>query len=179
MGHLSNGYHWERFAPKIGNNLELRVEERIHLDIAVGLTVMELVDFHRALETLKDIPIGRTPGATEDQPKDINVAIAELGELLVHQMRPKAEALAAAWGPFVRLVGTHSIAGRAVATLGDYLLVGLGQVGVFNIVEIRQQVDNLNSIKGTRELFSDALSGGSSSTGVQGSAPASRPTAGP
>ncbi len=90
-----------------------------------------------------------------------------------------AARMADAWAPFVKLgPGPHSVNGKPLVTLGDYLAFVLAQAGQFNFVELQEEVRRLNSYTGTRALFSNALVGGRISTPTSASAKAASQTVG-
>lgn len=165
MADLKRTFHWERFAPNFGDNLELPEAERISLDLATGLSTLDLAAFHGALEKVQKLAPPQAVVTLEGEaPPTLEVVIERV-------IRPRAMLLAEAWAPFVRLVGQHSVNGKPLAGLGDYLFFALSQAGIYNVFEILKAVDRLNTLGGTKELFSDAASGGSSSTEGRKTAP--------
>ena len=80
------------------------------------------------------------------------------------QTQEPAKAWAAAFAPFVRLVGEHTIDGRQVRTLEEYIAVVADMAGVYNLRELYSAVMDFNSVRGTQQLFSQRHSGGLLST---------------
>ena len=151
MANLERLAHWEPFAPNLGNNLELAPEQQFGLEIACGVTKLEVMGFVEAL--------GRA---------------AELGN-----DSAMCTALASAWGPFVRVApGQHSINGVTIATLADYLGVVSEQPGLYSLLELHREMRRLNSVTGTRALFSGPPAGGATSTVRPSVAPAESQTGG-
>ena len=70
------------------------------------------------------------------------------------------ESLLAALTPYVRLVGTHTIEGKPVTNLAEFVAVVGGMSGVYNVRELVNLVGDYNSAEGTSELFSKRHSGG-------------------
>lgn len=136
MANLTRTYRWERFAPDIGDNLELPEGERLELEVASGLTGEQLAAHLDALRT-----------STAD-------------------VEPAAlpEAFSKVLSPYVRLVGSHTIDGRPVTTLQEYLGVVMSMAGIYNVRELASVVSQFNSVEGTSELFSKRRSGGSRTT---------------
>jgi len=166
-------FHWERFVPQIANNRDLPTREQLALEIATGLSVLEVETFTRANALAAASGGGEPPkapgaNATEEELRTyVAAAKAEMTRLRTEQ----AARLAPHWAPFVRLVpGSHTVNGKPIATLADYLELVLMQQGLFNFLEISNEVLALNSVSGAQSLFSRALSGGSDSTQDQNSA---------
>ena len=149
MANLTRAYRWERFAPDIGDNLSLPEGQRLELEVASGLTGEQL-------RAHRDAITGAFESARETPEK--------LPELL-----------AAALSPVVRLVGSHTVDGKPVTTLAEYLGVVFSLSGVYNLREVTQTVLDFNSIEGTSRLFFARHSGGSPTTSARSAA---APTAG-
>lgn len=172
MANFEKAFHFRRFVPNIGNNKQLPQPDQLALELATGMTKVDVLAFNSGIRTsLKSVPPpfvapeGMTPEAADE---------AKANAVLDH----RAGVLAGIWGPYVRLEhGGHTIEGRPVGNLGEYLRALIGQNGSFAIMEISNEVARLNSVDGTLALFSDALSGGSAGTDDQSSAKDVSPTA--
>jgi len=167
MANFERLFHWESFTPNLGNNREL-LADQLTLEIAVGMTKVELVSF------LKGPVTARGP-----------IEAAVVGDEAAAEVKTKQNddayvaRLAEAWAPFVRLgPGNHSVNGKPLTGLTDYLGTVLEQPGIFNFIELQQEVTRLNSVEGTRALFSAPPAGGFISTVPKSSAPAGSQTGG-
>ncbi len=133
---LTRLWHWQKFFPNVGNNLELREQDQLYLEVAVGLSKVEL--------------------------KRLSEAIGDLEGLT---FEAGAKQLADAWRPFVRLApGAHTLEGKPLASIDDYIGAVITQPGLFNLMELSAEAGRLNSIRGTQALFSQRLAGGGAST---------------
>jgi len=173
--------HWERFAPNLGNNRQLVESEQLTLELAVGMTKVQLSDFFRALTDSVSTPeqaevdrllkeLGDDPGKTLEAMTTEAKAAAETALREASEKRDAAYAakLSVAWAPFARLApGDHHINGQPLKSLANYLHFVRSQAGRYNFIEIQDEVTRLNSVEGSRALFSDAPSGGRSSTRTQ------------
>ncbi len=185
---LTRLWHWQRFVPHIGDNLELTADQ-LTLELAVGLTKVELAGFHRA----------QFDARNTDEREVVKVLLAEARAQLEtefpmeaqKELRTRVDAavaamdaayvarLAIAWAPFVRLgPGSHSLNGKPLANLADYLGFINSQAGRYNLLELVEELQRLNSVEGTRALFSDAAAGGNTSTRPPSTAPSGNQTAG-
>jgi len=177
MANFDRLHHWTRFEPQLANNLELPLRDRLALEIATGLSVAEVEAFTKAQSTAAaaakgELPRRPGPEATAEE----NAAYIEAAKAEMERMRTaQAQYLAPLWAPFVRLVpGNHTINGKPVATLADYLGLVLTQHGLFNYFEIPRQVLAHNSISGNESLFSLRPFGGSASTDDESNEPEGR-----
>ncbi len=76
-----------------------------------------------------------------------------------------AAKVAAAWAPFVRIgPGSHNINDKPITTLADYLEIIRSQAGRYSLIELRNEVERLNSVRGTLELFYEPPAGGPTGT---------------
>jgi len=145
MADLKRTYRWERYTPDLGDNREQPEGQRLELDVASALTGEQLAQYDAAVrdafEAAKQTPV-------------------ELPALL-----------AAAFAPYVRLVGSHTVEGKPVTNLGEYLGVVTSLSGVYNLRELAQVVRDFNSVGGTGELFSQRHSGGLRTTRAGSAAP--------
>lgn len=149
MANLTRAWRWERFAPDLGDNLSLPEGDRLYLEVASGLTAARLAEFHAALRDVKS---------------------------------DAADTLDPSWlacfEPVVRLVGEHTIDGKPVKTLAEYLQLVVSTTGVYNLSELVAVVNEYNSVSGTSALFSRRHSGGLLSTRAQSAVKAeARPAA--
>lgn len=178
--------HWQRFAPNLGDNLEL-LTDQLTIEVAVGLSKTELAAFDRAIGASHAGPelveVERLHAEWKTNPATNDAAatafLAQLEAANAKQAEAYAAKLAEAWADFVRIgPGNHSINGQPLTCLRDYLGFVCGQAGQFNFIELQAEVARANSVKETRALFSPAPSGGRSSTQPQNGAKAGSPTAG-
>jgi hypothetical protein len=146
MADLKRTHRWERYAPDIGDNREQPDGQRLELEVASSLTHEQFAGFESALRACLD------------------EAKADTGSL--------TERLAAVFAPYVRLVGVHTIDGKPVTNLAEYVAVVSTLCGVYNLKELTQAVRDFNSSEGTSELFSVRHSGGLRTTRGQSVAPA-------
>ncbi len=139
MAELSHLNRWERFSPDIGDNRSLKAP--FYLEVASGLPRVQLEAFSEGLTA-----------AVEE-------AAAAGSE------REKAEVYAKAFAPYVRM-GREPlcIGGKAYPTLADYLELITSMAGSYNHLELGHAVRDFNSVAGTRRLFFERLSGGSTGT---------------
>lgn len=154
MADITRTYRWEKFAPDLGNNLELEEAKRFYLEIASGLPPARLVQFEE--------DIGKAAKAEN---------VAESAALYT-----------AAMNGLVRVVGENTIAGTPVNTIKDYvaLLIGTPETSVdlFNLIEVTVALREFNSLTGQARLFWRRHSGGLLSTPGQSVAKSASPTAG-
>jgi hypothetical protein len=152
MANFDRLFHWETFAPNIGDNRAL-LSDQLTLELAVGLTKTELRRFQKGPNVLRDLKfeaIAGSPGVEE-----IEAGVWD----------KVADLLAVEWGQFVRLgPGSHSMNGKPIAALRDYLRFVLEQPGAYNVMEIVREVQRLNAVEGTRALFSAPPAGVTTST---------------
>lgn len=155
MATLDN-FTWTRFEPDLGDNLKLPPKERLHLLIACGLSKQQLKQFNQAVLGFDEVgPQTSAPRDGESETEALERATREAA----------AKNLAGAAGAYVRAgAGRHSIGGREVRTLEDYLLAILEQRSQFSLSELIRAMHEINSVGGNRALFSERLFGGSSFT---------------
>lgn len=160
-------FHWERFEPRIGLNHTLPVEQRFFLEVACGLSKVQLKKVKRATDFSKlQLDQAALVEEAKTSKSDDETQAEAIERVTEAAMAAKCTAqLAAEWGPFVRIGSPgHSIGGVPIATLADYLGAVLGQLGKFNVIELSKVLAQLNSVSGTHALFSERLSGGPIST---------------
>lgn len=173
MANLSRT-HWQRFEPDLGDNLQTDPSNRLFLEVADRMTKVELHDFTDALARSFEVPEqAALAGLVKDWEARRDTLTAELVVDFTARLTEAAAArdaayvakLAEAWAPFIRLgAGEHAIDGKPLAGLGGYLAFVHGQAGRFNFLELQHEVQRLNSVEGTRALFSEPPAGGPSST---------------
>lgn len=159
--------HFERFEPRIGDNHSLPPERRLFLEVACGITKMQLKAVKRALDFTSLRPDFEAATVEAKASKAADETETEALERVVEaQMAALIVAhLAKEWGPFVRVgAGQHTLDGRPVVALKDYLGAVINQPGRFNVIELAKVIAQLNSVTGTHALFSERLSGGPIST---------------
>ncbi len=170
MANFEKAFHFERFVPNLGNNLELSPSDQLALLLATGLTKMDMATFGKGMKTAFKAPIVELVTPPELPAEE---AVEAKLSALYDQ---RADLLAGCWGPYAKLERAgHSIEGRPVSTLRDYIRALIEQPGFYALIEMASEVRRLNSVEGTNELFSDALSGGSFGTGGRSSAPKTEP----
>lgn len=156
-------FHYEVFVPNLGSNRKLPADQQLRLLLATGVTKKDLRIFEKAGQTAIH-PREVTALALERSEKtdDANAALEAFGEALLEATYDlHAEKVAKIWGDYIQLErGGHTIDGRAVGTLEQYLAVIVRQPGLFNFIEIGKAFRTYNSAEGTFALFSNALSGG-------------------
>lgn len=138
---LTRRHGFRKWCPDIGENRDLPEDERLYLEVAVGLTKQQLVE------------VGER----------INQAASAKGDI--------AEAVRAAYvdalTPYVRVFeGPHTVDGMRLETLGDYVhIVQQGRdAGLVALRDVLAAVQRFNSFAGPDELFSLRHSGGSAGT---------------
>jgi len=164
MATLSRRYTFKRWAPDLGENRSLPESERLWLEVAAGLTAKQMSECRAAAARVAAVDVERPDTAS------LSAADAEAAwrvALDAHTAKVR-DVLAEALGEYVRIVGgPHTVDGRPVATLADY--IGLVQesedMGVAQLLDLRATLEAHNSISGGDELFSLRRSGGRASTG--------------
>lgn len=151
MATLTRRTRWEPYAPNLGDNLELPEAERLTLEVATGLTKQQLLDLGAATRELKW--------------GDGETLLTNFVNLL---------------GPYVRVVGTHTIEGKPVTTLAELLalVVESPSASSYFLLEVTGQLMEANSVSGGLRLFSLRRSGGGATTAAQSAAKTENPTAG-
>lgn len=170
-------FHFEVFVPNLGDNHKLPADQQLRLLLATGVTKKDLRIFEKAGQ-VKVSPQEIIAGAIErvdekiTKADDAEAALEEFHDKLLEATYDlQAAGLAKVWADYVKLErGGHTIDGRAVGTLEQYLQVIVRQNGLFNFVEIGKAFRQYNSAEGAFRLFSNALSGGSTGTDSQSSA---------
>lgn len=154
MPSFENAWRWERLEPELGGNRQLPEHERFYLLVASGLTKVELQRLYESLgETTKAqavvVTVEGTPPETLEQRQDRYAA--EIGALL---------------GPVVKLGKEPlKVDGKPVASITDYLVLAVRQVGQPLLTELLTAIRTANSWEGSRALFSERHSGGFTFTG--------------
>lgn len=156
-------FHWERFEPNVGENHSLPEDRRLFLEVACGLTKVQLKACARGLnfDSLAiDGEAAKLEAEKTGEPLE-DVSTRMMAALCVDKA-------AAEWGPYVRIGGgPHTLGGREVKSLKDYLSVLIEQPGWFNLLELSRVIGQMNSVTGSRALFSGRLSGGPIFTAAQ------------
>lgn len=179
MAILTRAYRWEKFHPDLGENLELAPADRLTLEVASGLPPAVLAEWQRALAAAATDAAGVVQ--TSAQPENEAAREAWAKEAAAKVSAAFLDAVAAAYAPVVRLVGSHSVAGRPVTTLREYLGLVVEETaghGGYSLTELRNEVVRLNSLGGQQELFFERRSGGSPSTAPRSAAKDSAKTGG-
>lgn len=166
-------WHWQPWAPNLGNNLELPEDQQLTIDIGVGLTKVELREAMESVNKMTSpfaMPIANAEGVFDE---------AATNEALLVKFEKSADEMASGLSKFVRLgTGSHSINGKPLTNLRDYLRFCVEQPGAFGILELFREIAQLNSIDGTRALFLGPPAGGSTSTRHKNSEPEKNQTGG-
>jgi len=151
MATLTRRTRWEPYAPNLGDNLELPEAERLTLEVATGLTKQQLIDLGAATRELKW--------------GDGDALLANFTALL---------------GPYVRVVGEHTIEGKPVTTLAELLalVVESPSAASYFLLEVTGQLMEANSVSGGLRLFSSRRSGGGATTAGRSAAKTESQTAG-
>lgn len=171
MPDLKRMFEWRRWEPGLGGNRELPVNARFYFELGVGLTKVEIRALDKAIHADVDLSDERKAieelGATEMTGEEKEAALVVI---VAKVDAKKAAHLAAALEPYVRM-GAEPLRlnGVDIKTVGDYLAAVASEEGEFHATELVQALRNLNKIEGTRELFSERLSGGTSTTSRAGS----------
>lgn len=179
MPNLTRTHRWEPFAPNLGNNLELPPEEQFELEVAAGLTKVEVDDFERRVNSPQaDVEAVGSPLRAEKDRIEALIAVAgptdetnaakaaylvKLDEALRGELVNHFEKVLT---PVMRL-GTRplTVNGTPIATLRGYLeLVVQAAEAIYHLREAAQAVRWVNTMEGSKALFSERLSGGGFST---------------
>lgn len=157
MADFSALHRWEKFAPDIGDNRARPESDRLWLEVKSSMTRVELQAFDRAL---KELHQGRASEVEKhfaavkaDEAPDVAAFHARLETLVV-------DGYETALSTCVRLVGRHTIGGKPVTTLREYIVVVLDLSDGYNLLELPAAVRDANSVGGSTQLFSGRRSGG-------------------
>lgn len=149
-------FHWERFEPNIGDNRRLPADQRFFVEVACGLSKVELKAAKRALDFTNLSPniADCTVKAQETKAED-ETAEEALERVVFDAMNAlSADRLADGWAPFFRMGNTPlTINSKAITNLREYLHCIIQQPGRYNIIELAKVLSRLNSVEGSRELF--------------------------
>jgi hypothetical protein len=142
MATLDNLQRWVAFVPDIGNNRQLPPEAQLVLEVATSLPKETLLRFQ------EDLSAAPREG---ESPDDVRIR---------------------ALSQYMRLVGgPHSLGGRSVANIGDYVRLCIELTGHYNLREVFAAVGYFNSFTANDALFSERLSGGTAFTLHRSAAP--------
>lgn len=164
MANLKRRHAFKRWAPDIGENRDLP-EPALWFDLATGLSAEQLAGIRERMAKPVTPPEEGTP---EQRLEGLKTAL-------------RARYLSA-FGDFVRVQGgPHSIEGRPLVTLEDYLCIVETQAdfGQLAVKDLFSALLSFNNFGGGDELFLQRLSGGSASTGPQSAAKVEPKTDGP
>lgn len=176
MANLTRRFSWKKWAPDIGENRELP-EPVLYLEIATGLTQAQLDAIGEQLRSARQLQL-EPPDVEALPPEERGKAVEETLRAFVAKLRG---VMVSALGAFVRVHGgPHTVDGRPLATLDDYLALAeeAADRGVRARAELEAAVVSFNSVEGPDELFSLRRSGGRASTPTRSAASEGSATAG-
>lgn len=134
MARLETQARWVRFAPDIGNNLELAAGEQLVLEVQAGLTREEMLAFGADIKAASE----------GDDKTDAIIAVLARHVRLVGT--------------------NHRIGGRDINTVSDYAKLCNDIPDQLNMRELFGSVAHFNSLAGSEALFSERRSGGTAFT---------------
>lgn len=138
---------WEKWAPAIGKNLKLPLHEQLRFNIGVGLSTTQLQELTASQVVERpEPPADETPEQRKSR--------------LDAEWKAHLDRLAAGLSPYAKLLGTHTIDGKTINSLRDYLEA----VPYHVAVDVMRVVLRWNSLSGGDELFSARSSGGAPTT---------------
>jgi hypothetical protein len=138
MADLKRQPRWVRYEPDFANNLEQEPGARFYLEVATALTKEQLADWGKRLADEMSAAADNVPAA-----------------------------LARGFEGVVRMGGEPlTVDGAPVATLEAFLALVSGQAdaGMADVLDLSTTVRRFNSMEGSRALFFERLSGGSTTT---------------
>lgn len=149
-------FHWERFEPNIGDNRALPVDQRFFLEVACGLSKVEMKQAKRAIDFTSLSPNVAECTALAQESKAEDETHAEALERVVFEQVNELSALKISdgWSRFFRM-GTVSLTidGKPIENLLGYMRCIIQQEGRYNVIEMAKTLARLNSVEGSRELF--------------------------
>lgn len=165
---------WVRYVPDIGDNREQA--EPLTLEVCTGLTRMELSAWRDAISEAK------APLAKEAQrlSEEVGAGRMESGAAFAALEEATTASNVATVGiiaQYVRLVGKHTIDGRPVETLADYVGIVSELAGGDALKELLAVVPRLNTLSEEDAVFYARLSGGLATTSRRSAAPKESQTA--
>lgn len=181
MASLTRKHTFRKWAPDIGENRELPGGPVLFLELATGLTELQVKEIFESIGRVPEVP-----GIDEMQ------AQAKAAPTPEERLRIIREADAAALkvlreyhagllSPYVRVVGgPHTVDGMPLATVEDYLALiqTARDSGALALGELLAALREFNSLSGPDELFSLRRSGSSASTGSPSVVKETAPTGG-
>jgi hypothetical protein len=156
MANLASLQRWEKYAPDVGNNRSLPEAERLYVDVCCSLSRLELQAFDAKLQEMHRQRLARAEKGDGTGEEDLNA-------LLVDGYGGALESI-------VRLVGTHTLGGKPVTTLREYVQAVAPLADGYAVLELVAVVREANSVGGAMQLFSGRRSGGWAGTPVPASA---------
>jgi hypothetical protein len=147
MANLNSAVRWERWVPNVGDNRKLKPYEQLSFLIAVGISTTESLSLLAGLDLEQSQPV---PGETPEQRAE-RVAAREAKTL---------DQLAVSLGRFAKLTGTHTIDGKTITNLREYM----GAVPIEVAFDVVRVIKYWNTMQGADELFFARSSGVSPTT---------------
>lgn len=179
MANLTRRFTWKKWAPDIGENRELEGGPVLFLELATGLTPLQMREVGEALLKARDVDYAK-PCVPKDATAEQIMALYDAARCAF------LAAIRAVWvgamAPYVRVHGgPHTVDGEQLATLDDYLRISEQAVDMGSAArrDLELALVRFNSIEGHDELFLPRSSGGERSTDAQRTEPAERKTASP
>lgn len=179
MANLTRRFRWKKWAPDIGENREIQGGPVLFLEIASGLTALQMREVGEALAKAGDVEYAK-PEIPKDATTEQMTALYEAARS--DYLRAIRGIMSAALSPYVRVhAGPHTVDGEQLATLDDYLRICelAADTGINARLDLEKAFVRFNSIEGPDELFLPRSSGGARSTDAQRTAAAERKTASP
>lgn len=144
MANLTRTWRWETFEPDFGDNLSLPEGQRLQLEIASGISPAQYRAFGESIQEAAKARDG-------DSEEVIAKRWADVFSPVVRMVSPPPGQL-------------HTVEGKTISTLADYIAVLLTMTGIYNLHELTDALRNFNSVEGTSRLFYRRQSGGTSTT---------------
>jgi len=151
MANLKRTYRWEKWAPNLGDNRELPEAERLHLELATGLTAAKLSEVAKALRLVAE---EKFQAPAKDTPAEsLEAAVRSAADDMLARQR---RVIVAALSDVVRVRGgPHHVDGKVLTSLEDYVALaqGFADAGLLLLTELREALWAFNSVEGPDELF--------------------------
>lgn len=172
MASFETLHRWEKFAPDIGDNRQRPDGDRLWLEVKSSMTRVELQAFDRAIKELhvaRGVEVEKHLRAMKEA-RESGSEAPDVPGFESRLMGIIQDGYDAALCPCVRLVGRHTIAGKPVTTLREYIDFVSELSDGYNLLELSAAVRDANSVGGSTELFSGRRSGGWAGTAALSSA---------
>lgn len=165
---------WVRYIPDIGDNREQ--SEPLALEVCTGLTRAELSAWRDAISEAK-APLAKEAQRLSEEVGAGRVTSEAAFAALDEATKASNDSTVAVISQHVRLVGKHTIGGRPVETLADYVGVVSELAGGDALRELLAVVPRLNTLTEEDAVFYARLSGGLATTPRRSAAPKEGQTA--